>query len=612
VTEGAEERGGPATGAKPGEAPVPASPRKATFSELLTEMKHRRVFRVMVGYGIFTFAVLQVIEPIMHGAHLPDWVLTATLIALVVGFAVALLLAWLFDLTAQGVRRAPWAVGSGGIYFSRRRLAELLVAVALVSALPVLAWHMWKQAGQPEARAAGADATPSIAVLPFADMSPQKDQEYFSDGVSEEILNALAHLDGLRVIGRTSSFSFKGKSDDLRDISAKLGVRNVLEGSVRRQGDRVRVTAQLVRAEDGSHVWSETYDRDLKDIFAVQGEIALAVVDALRVKLLSTSGVARGVITVNREAYDQYLHGLALSRSAEVDSHKRALAAFEKAVALDGAFALAWAHLSGAIGYLEANAGEGVHPEQRRRALDAAERAIALAPELPDGYDSRADFRILFLQDWEGARADAERARVLGPNDAGATIEYGFALTALGKVQETIAVMKQATEIDPLSFYAWCFLGSALTSADEHERARAAFARALEITPHSDLAEYYLIWDLAASNQPHEVLAQAEKATVGWVRFTGLAIAQHDLGNTRESQEALEALIKGNSQDGPFQIAEVYAWRGEYDQAFAWLERARVQADSGLFQVKIDPLFRKIRGDPRYGAFLRKIHMPVD
>ena len=218
MVEGAGDDRGSSTGVQPGEAPVPASPRKATLGDLLAELKRRRVFRVMVGYGIFAFAALQVSEPIMHGARLQEWVLTAVLVALALGFPVALTLAWLFDLTAKGVRRTPSARESGGIYFSRRRLAALLVVVGLAGALPGVAWYLWKQSGEREATTTAAAATPSIAVLPFADMSPGKDQEYFADGMAEEILNALAQVEGLHVCGRTSSFSFKGKSEDLRII----------------------------------------------------------------------------------------------------------------------------------------------------------------------------------------------------------------------------------------------------------------------------------------------------------------------------------------------------------------------------------------------------------
>jgi TolB-like protein len=263
----------------------------------------------MVGYGIFAFAALQVSEPIMHGAHLPEWVLTAVLVALAVGFPVAVILAWVFDLTAQGVRRTPSVRAPGAVSFSRSRLAMLLFGVALVAAIPGAAFYLWRQPGEGGQETAGPGATPSIAVLPFADLSPRHDQEYLADGMAEEILNALAQVEGLRVAGRTSAFAFKGRNEDLVAIARKLRVSSVLEGSVRLAGTRLRITAQLINASDGFHVWSQTYDRELTGIFAVQDEIARAVVGSLEVKLLGDRRGPAPRLAMDPEAYRLYLLG---------------------------------------------------------------------------------------------------------------------------------------------------------------------------------------------------------------------------------------------------------------------------------------------------------------
>ena len=245
---------------------------------LILELERRRVFRALVAYGILAFAILQIIEPVMHGLHWPDAVLSYVVVTLGLGFPVVVSLAWIFDVREGRLQKSHPVQGAG---LRGWRLALVLTAIGVAAAAPGIAWNFFWRTRPPER-----DPAPSIAVLPFADMSPGKDQEYFSDGIAEEILNALAHIEGLRVAGRTSSFSFKGKHEDLRSISAKLNVRHVLEGSVRRDGDRVRVNAQLVDASDGYHRWSAAYERDLKGIFALEDEIARAIVAALAPKLM--------------------------------------------------------------------------------------------------------------------------------------------------------------------------------------------------------------------------------------------------------------------------------------------------------------------------------------
>jgi serine/threonine-protein kinase len=576
---------------------------------LLAELKRRRVFRVLLGYGLFSFAVLQVIEPVLHAYHLPDWTLTAAVTALAIGFPVATILSWVFDLTAEGVVRTPETPGQR----PAGRIVALALGVGLLAALPPLGWYAWRQAGAPKGTAEGGPLDASIAVLPFSDFSPEHDQEYFSDGIAEEILNALAQVDGLRVTGRTSSFAFKGKAQDLRAIGASLGVATVLEGSVRKAGSRLRITAQLVKTADGFHLWSQTFDRELADVFAVQEEISAAVVAALRVKLLPGKGTtARGVTTV-KEAHDHYLLGRDLARTFEEERSRRALAEFERAVALDPNYALAWAGIANALRYLEGFAPNGQSSEaQRRRALEAAERAVALGPDLPDGYVARARIRRGFLLDWAGARSDLERARLLGPSDAFAAWASGQLLMTYGELPAALAELKRAVELDPLSVQAWTTLGQVQLSAGDHRGGRVSLARALEIAPLQDESHYYLFASLLVTGQAAEALEAAQSTKATWIRYLGLAMAEHDLGHARESRKALEALIAADGNDAAYQVAEAYAWRGEKEKAFEWLERARVQADTGLGWIKVDPLLAKLRGDPRFPVLLQKLKLPVE
>ncbi len=451
---------------------------------------------------------------------------------------------------------------------------------------------------------------PSIAVLPFADMSPGKDQEYFADGVAEEILNALSHVRGVKVVGRTSSFSFKGKKDDLRTIGRVLDTATVLEGSVRKDGGRIRVTAQLVKAEDGFRIWSDSYDRELTGIFAVQDEIAQAVVAALRVKLLPGGApTTREVRTGNPEVYRLYLLGRDLAKRGTLDEWKRALAAHEQALALDPGYAPAWAGAAFALRYIEGLGGEGTSPAQRKRALDAAERAIALAPDLPDGYWVRAMIRMGFAYDWRGADADLKRARVLSPSDAEVATMSGQLLLTIGRFPEAIDLLRKATVLDPLSALAWERLGIAYTFSNDLERGREALQRSLDVVPGGPLSTLFLVMNLLPAGRPADALAAARRCALDWIRNTGEALAQGDLGHPGEARAALERLIARNADDSAYQIAEVYAWHGEPDRAFEWLERAYAQRDPGLQYTRNDHLLRPLHGDPRWKPFLRRLNL---
>jgi len=567
---------------------------------LLADLQRRRVFRALVGYAIVAFAVLQVIEPIMHGLHWPDAVISYVVAALAVGFPVVVGVAWIFDVKAAGILE-PAPVRS-----KRSRLELLLVWITSLAAAGGMLWSM---VARPRALAPSRDdalrATldaippasdihplPSIAVLPFVNLSSDKEQEYFSDGMAEEILNALAQVDGLRVIGRTSSFSFKGRNEDLRTIGQKLGASNLLEGSVRKAGSRIRITAQLLEARAGSHLWSQAFDRDLTDVFAVQEEIARAVVAALKVKLLpGETPSAKERRTENPEAYSRYLVGHHALNQLNPEGWRRAVRAFEDAVGLDPGYAPAWAGLAHANAYVAGSIG-GTATEVIQgltRASLAAEKAVALAPDLADGYVARARVRSDTKRDRAGAAADLERALALNPSDARAFRGYvDSVLLPLGRMPEAIAAARKATELDPLNGSSWGMLGLALCFNGEMDAARNAYLRATEFAPDHPGTAFWLAAVDLLEGQPVKALARYEQISTGWAWLTGIALAEHDLGHARESQAALEELIRTDAGDSPYQIAQVYARRRELDRAFEWLERAYALPDVGLVNVKSD------------------------
>jgi TolB-like protein/Flp pilus assembly protein TadD len=451
----------------------------------------------------------------------------------------------------------------------------------------------------------------SIAVLPFVNMSPDKEQEYFADGLAEELLDLLAKTPGLHVVARTSSFSFKGKSDDIPTIAGKLKVANILEGSVRKSGNRLRVTTQLVRAADGEQLWSETFDREMKDIFVVQDEIAAAVVSALKLKLApgQNSSPRR---SRNPDAYFQYLLGEQLFNHASAEDFRGSIAAYRQAIALDPNYAAAYAGLAMSEYYLADETGDAAGLD---RAIAAAERAVALSPDQPMGYASRGDLRSVIAWDWAGAQSDFARALELDPSDPFVLRRYAQLLYSLGRLQESVTTARKVTEIDPFSAAAWRTLSEALYTNSELRAAREAARRSLAVDPANpqtinDLGTIELL-----DQRPAEALAAFQRipsddvSSLGF-RATGIAMAEHSLGHARESQQALDEAIANAAQIVAYQIAYAYAWRGEKNKAFEWLERAYRQHDGGLTQLKTDPLLAALRSDPRFKAMLKKINLP--
>ena len=454
-------------------------------------------------------------------------------------------------------------------------------------------------------RPQGAIPEKSVAVLPFIDMSEKKDQEYFSDGLSEELIDLLAQVQDLRVPARTSSFAFKGKADDVPSIAQKLRVAHVLEGSVRKAGNTLRVTVQLIRADNGYHLWSRTYDRDIKDIFKVQDEIAAAVVEVLKAKLAPAQAVA-AYRSSNTEAYNQYLLGKRFHSRGNVDGWRRAIDAFRKAIGLDPDYAAAYASLALSEYALADSTGDAAG---QRQAMADAERAVTLAPQEADGYASRGVLRVNGSWDWNGAEADLEKALALDPASDKVQGNYATLLERLGRLPEAIAVGRRATEIDPLSAIAWSNLGQYLTFHRDYPAAHEALRRCLEINPESSFGGHHVAILRLLEGNAAEALATARKIGTEPFRLTDVAMAEHTLGHAKESQQALDELIAKHAPDGAYQVAEALAWRGEKDKAFEWLERAYQQRDGGLSEVKVDLLLDRLHGDPRFKALLKKMNL---
>jgi TolB-like protein/DNA-binding winged helix-turn-helix (wHTH) protein/Flp pilus assembly protein TadD len=450
----------------------------------------------------------------------------------------------------------------------------------------------------------------SIAVLPFVDMSETKDQEYFSDGLAEELIDMLAKTPGLHVIARTSSFSFRGKADDVPTIAAKLKVATVLEGSVRKSGKRLRVSTQLVRAADGEHLWSETYDRELKDIFKVQDEIAESVVTALKLKL-SPGQESTPSRPSSTDAYFQYLLGQQYVTRGGLDGYKRAVSAYRSAVALDPHYAAAYAGLAVAAAFLADATGDNAGLD---RAFAAAERAIALSPHEALGYGTRGFLRSTWAWDWAGAQSDFAKALELNPNDPSVLRRYSVLLWQVGRRVEAITVGRKLVELDPFSAPAWDVLALAMMVDGDYAAARDALRHALAIDPARVFNLHRAAILELLEHKPREALATSQKLRTDdgasrAFRVLDIAMAEYSLGHAKESQQALDEAIADFAKAAPYGIAVAYAWRGKPDKAFDWLESAYQWRDGALASIQGDPVIASLRGDPRYDAILRKINL---
>ena len=492
---------------------------------------------------------------------------------------------------------------------SRQRVLLLIAAVGLVFVGYVAMDRVWlgkRSAAQASKPLQSPIPEKSVAVLPFVDMSEKQDQEYFSDGLSEELIDLLAQVQDLRVPARTSSFAFKGKADDVPSIAQKLRVAHVLEGSVRKAGNTLRVTVQLIRADNGYHVWSKTYDRDVKDIFAVQDDIAAAVVEVLKAKLAPKQAVA-AYRSSNTEAYNQYLLGQRFHTRGNLDGWQRAIDAFHKAIALDPDYAAAYASLALSE---YARADSTGDTAGRTHAMADAERAVTLAPQEADGYASRGVLRMNFSWDWNGAEADFEKALGLNPASEKVQGNYATLLQRLGRLPEAIVVGRRATELDPLSAIAWSNLGQYLTFHRDYAGADEALRHGLEINPESSFGAHHVAILRLLEGNATEALATARRIRFEPFRLTDVAMAEHSMDHAQESQQALDELIAKHAEDGAYQVAEALAWRGEKNKAFEWLERAYQQRDGGLSEVKVDLLLYRVHGDPRFRTLLKKMNLP--
>jgi adenylate cyclase len=579
------------------------------LSGLFTELKRRNVVRVGLAYILVAWILAQAAELALDSFEAPGWVIKAILLVLALGLPVALFFAWAFELTPEGLKKEKDVDRSASITGNTGRKLNALIIGVLVIAVGMLLAD--KFVLQSEDSAPTAQVTPtnnnSIAVLPFVDMSPAKDQEYFTDGLTENLLHALAQIRELKVAGRTSSFAFKGLNTDLRDIGKQLNVSSILEGSVQKAGTRIRITTQLINVEDGYHLWSKTFDRDLTDIFSVQDEIAEAVASALRKSLLDDASATR-TTTSDFEAYNAYLLALSYHNKRTQEDWDKAIEQFQLALEKDPDMALAWAGLSRAI---SEKTGFGTDfTEGFARARVAAENAIELDPNLADGYLALAYVQLGHDWDWDGAEASINRAFSLRPGDPDIVAELARLKRVRGDDLSAFEDIEQALAQDPLNHTLARTQISMLSRLGRSDEALAKAEFLASAMPdsggvYSSLASLHL-----RLGNLEQALATAEKEKFGFLRLMLEAIIYHELGDHDTSQQKMQELVDDYGDDASAQAAQVYAAWGDVDATFAALERGFAIRDPGLIYIQGSTrLTELLQDDPRYDALLRRMNL---
>jgi TolB-like protein/tetratricopeptide (TPR) repeat protein len=506
---------------------------------------------------------------------------------------------------AVGAAATPIGKRSGGAPRKSVVVAVVVIVVAVCAA--VLAMRFWpSKHGDAQVPAVAQMSDKSIAVLPFADMSQKKDQEYFGDGMAEEILDLLAKIPGLTVIGRTSSFQFKGKNEDLRTIGTKLNAAHVMEGSVRNSGDQVRITAQLINTKTGAHEWSETYDRPIGDVLKLQDGIAAAV--ARELQLTVVSGGARSILK-DPEAYTLVLRGRHAFDRSDPEGDEEAVSLFQQALVRDSTSADAEAWLAMAYLYQVADnslaSADGFERARRETVI-----ALKLDPNNVLVHVVMAQIHMRYDWDWAGTERELQKAASLAPSNVDVLASEARLSATLGRWDYALRKIKAAVAQDPLDANFLQLLSTYQAARGNLRAAEAAMRRALDIRPMYAYGHYNLGLIYLMRGDGDGALREMQQETIDDGKQQGLALAYYALGRKADADAALAVLIKEQADGNALDTAEVYAFRGESDEAMHWLERAYAQKDPWLFQIKFSWFMKNVEADPRYKAFLRKMNLP--
>ena len=567
---------------------------------LLSELRRRNVFRVASGYAVFGWLLIEIADTIFPYLNMPEWTVTLVIVLLLAGLPLVLIISWIFDLTPDGLIRTAEVSAESDQQVIRGRELDFIIIVVLLLLLSLLLWDKFNPQRSPFSALA---ATPSIAILPFTDLSEQSDQAYFADGLSEEILNLLAHIDALQVTARTSSFAVRDKGMTVPEIGATLGVSYLLEGTVRKAGNQLRISTKLISAKDGFDVWTASFDRTMSEVFAIQDEIAMNVVEALKLKLLDDVPAVR---TTNAEAYQLFLQGRKLAAERNEESLRNAEQLLQQTLEIDSSYVPALVELSD-VYVNQANVSMLSFDDAFASARSLLEQAISIDPDYGPAHAQLGRIRLYY--DWNLAAADAAIQQALKLDSGDARIINNAAALASnrGRLQEAVDLYQRAIKLDPIRHNLYINLALTHYKLQQLDAALSAVDKALALSPDAYGVHFAKSRILLARGDAVAALSQASEEKADWWRLQGQALALHDLGQYEAAASALQRMIERHADGWAYQIAETHAYMGDTEQAFVWLQRAYDNRDGGLIEMLTDPLLQNLHSDPRWQAFINKM-----
>ena len=573
-----------------------------------SELKRRNVYKVAVAYAVVGWLLIQVATQVFPFLDIPNWAIRLVILLAALGFPIALIIAWAFELTPEGIKRTESADAAGQRSRGGIWIAVVAIAAALSIGLFFLGRYSVGHSGPRKGEAVKATSEKSVAVLPLVNESGDPKDEYFSDGLSEELIAALAQINGLKVIGRSSSFRFKDRHEEPKAIGEKLGVSTLLEGTVRKQDDRVRIVAELVNASDGIALWTRTFDRELRDIFTVQQEIAKAVAESLKVTLLGSHEKSAQMASSSVEAHNAYLQAHFHFQRRNVEDYSKAITYFDQAIQLDPNYALAYAERSEVWTMIGDLTGERATAYPKARS--DAEKAVEIAPALAEAHAALGWVR--FFGEWKFAEglSELKRAKELSPANPTANDLLARVIIYLGRIDEAERQAREAVELDPLSSATQFNLARVLFFAGKLNEAEAAGRKIAELQPSSSSSHRWQVLVAVQRGDGETALREAQLEPDEDFRRFELVIAHYVRGDRKASDAALADLVTASRKGLDYQIAQAYAVRGETDKAFEWLQIAFDNHDGGTLSLAVDPLLRGLHDDPRYKNLLAKLGLP--
>ena len=574
---------------------------------LFSELRRRNVIRVGIAYVIVAWLLLQVADTLGPALRLPEWFQSGVVFVLILGLPLVLVFAWAFELTPEGLKREKEVdrgqsiTGETGQKLNYTIIGLLLVAVLYLGLDKFAFEHDHEEQSR-------ASTEPSIAVLPFENMSSDEEQEYFSDGLTEELLNLLAKIPELNVTSRTSAFFYKDKDVRLADVGRELDVDHILEGSVRKSGQRIRITAQLIEVATDTHLWSETWDRDLNDVFEIQDEIAAKVVGELRVQLL---GELPHAVATDGESYSLYLQARHTINQRTHESLLRGEQLIDQAIGIDPSYAPAWV-LKAHIYSQQGDVGARLPREAGPLARAAVDRALELDPANAAAHALSGDIMISFEHDFADAKAAFDRALELDPDDVDVLFQASMYYAFIGQPETALQLSLQTYERDPLFVPNHATLAYIYDMLGRYEEAEAIIRERIEISPDSFGSYYYLAIPLILQGRYDEALHVTQQERLDGFKQTMLAIIHWHLGNEEESDRAMQALLAQQSGGWDWQVVQARAVRGEVDEAFEAMQAAYDNRDTGMQLILGDGFIDALRDDPRYDAMVEKMGIRVE